>query len=631
MARIPRADNFQVVPGVRQGRAQAVLSPDQASLPGRRMMAQGEQLMQIGGAVERYALQQQEKLNTAQAQDALRQAERQALGLRMQMEELKGAQAAQGIDGTPLGLYFDTELGRGIEEIARNIPSQVARERFMMEAAGLRSRFAERAMLYEAQQADVYLQQNLDAEIAHQNDLLIGESSDPAAMFDRLSKVREAYTAKLREAGYTGDALEQEVRKEMSKTHVIVMTHYSENQKNYEAAQTYFELNREDFTALDAAKMQTALDTQGMELRVIGTADQLMNKTKRDYGAAIIEARKISDPEERTKVEARLATMKAQDDAAKSAKDADDLETGMSYVVQGASIPASWYAEASPLVIDRIQKEQQERADRARAQAGRTAEEKAAAKQTSLFNYNILKLQASNPEFAQLGFEGLLADPDLQLLYDNMEDEERNKLIADVNGARRNVPVDAVTKATKDILAVSGAMLPPNLKPNAIAGLGRADIGERFISANQVKSPLALRTEGALLGLVEAELTRTNGAPINNERARQLFGLALAEAGGLTNKGVPKYAPPAEVIMEQAALDRQRAILDFRKENPDIWRAATFVARQANPSATDVDIFAEAEQLRSQVNRTKAARNWGAFGEQMARTFTGRAGTEVTE
>ena len=131
MARVPKADNFQVLPGVRQGQARAVLSPEQAAAPGRRMMAQGQQMMQVGGALADYAQKQQEKLNTAQAQDALRQAERQALGLRLQMEEIKGAQAAQGIDGMPIGQYFDTTLGRDIEEIARNIPSRAAREQFL--------------------------------------------------------------------------------------------------------------------------------------------------------------------------------------------------------------------------------------------------------------------------------------------------------------------------------------------------------------------------------------------------------------------------------------------------------------------------------------------------------------------
>lgn len=610
MARIPRADNFQVVPGIRQGRAQAVLSPEQASLPGRRMMAQGEQMGRLGGALADYAQQQQEKLNTAQAQDALRQAERQALGLRLQMEKIEGAQAAQGIDGMPIGLYFDTELGRGIEEIARNIPSQPARERFMMEAAGLRNRFAERAMLYEAQQADVYLQQNLDAEIGHQNDLLISESNDPRALVERIPKVREAYAAKFREAGFAGDALDQEVRKEMAKSHNIVIEQYL-NQDNFEAAKTYFELNRDDYMAADAAAMQTALDTQGRELRVIGTADQLWTRAGGDYGAAIASARKISDPEERTKVEARLATMKAQDDAAKSAKDEADLETGMSYVVQGASIPASWYAQASPLVIDRIQSEQQERADRARAQASMTAEEKAAIKAQSASAYGKLKAQIADPELSALGFEGLMADPRLDNLYKSMTDEDKDKFRLDLANSRQNVEPDEVTKQFRNIMALSGAMLPESLTMkqygSTFLGAGEGEPGVGRISNTRVKSNAALRLEGILVEMITQELQRTNGAPIEVDRARQLFGMALAEAGG-EKKGAPRYAPSQEIIEGSAALDMRREILDFRNQNPKDWSQASTLIRALRPEADEKEIYMKARELLEYRQRREAAR-----------------------
>lgn len=630
MPRVPTAEGFGVLPTIRSGGARPVLSVEQAAQPGRQMEARGAQMIQIGGQIGEYVQQQQERINRARVQDATRQAERAALEYRQQMEQLKGAQAAEGIEGMPLGAYYSRELERRTAEIEQGLGSPAAREAFRAQSLALQSRFSERAMLYEAQQAEVFLTQNQDAEIGHQVNMLSANAGGPEENLSR-EQLRAAYAAKFQSAGYVGDALEQEVRREMAKSHAIIIEQYL-NDDQYSAAKEYFERYKDtDFSTIDAKKIEDGMAEQGRELEAIGEADKIWTETGGTYGDALIAVRKIADPQKRQAVETRLALLKAQDDAAKKAKDDADEETLLSYVVTGRSIPGTMLADVSPRVIDRIQAEQNERADRARAQAAMSAEEKAAVKQASAYGYGILKLQASKPEFAQLGLEGLLADPELKAIYDNMLGEDRNKLYLDIANARQGVPPDKVTQATKDILALSATMLPSNLKQSTIGGLGRGDLGERFISSNQAKSDLALRTEGALAGLVEAELARTNGAPIDSTRARQLFGLALAEAGGMTSKGVPKYAPPADVISAQAALDRQRAILDFRNANPDIWRAATLVARQANPSATDAEIFFEAEQLRNQVNRTAAASNLSAFGGQIMRAFTEPAETEVPE
>lgn len=611
MPRVPTAEGFGVLPGIRSGGARPVLSVEQAAQPGRQMEARGEQMVQIGGLVGDYAQQQQERINTARVQDATMQAERLALEYRQQMEQLKGAQAAEGINGMPIGTFFSKELERSTAEIGQSLGSPAAREAFRVQALALQSRFGERAMLYEAEQAEVFVSQTQDTLITHNLNFLAGSAGglEEGMYRDRLS---EAYAEKFRRAGLTGERLKQEVQKEMAKSHAIIIDQYL-NDDQYTAAKEYFERYKDtDFSTIDAKKIEDGMAEQGRELEAVGKADMIWNDSGGQYGEALIASRQITDPQERKAVEAQLAVLHTQDRAAKDAKDNSDYENAMGYINDGRSVPGTLLAGASPLVVNKIQKEQQDRADRARASAAMTEEEKAAVRETSLYNYGILKLQASNPEFAQLGLNGLLADPELQLLYNSLESEERKKLIADINGTKQNVPVDAVTKATKDILAVAGTMLPEGLKPSKIAGLGRADLGERFISANQVKSPLALQTEGALFKLVGAELARTNGAPIEPDRAEQLFGLALAEAGGLTRDGAPQYAPSAEIIVGQAALDRQRVILDFRNKNPDVWRAATVEMRNQDPDASDVAIFDRAQKISAGITLLADARKVAA-------------------
>ena len=524
MPRVPTAEGFGVLPTIRSGGARPVLSVEQAAQPGRQMEARGAQMIKIGGQIGDYAQQQQERINRARVQDATRQAERAALEYRQQMEQLKGAQAAEGIEGMPLGAYYSRELERRTAEIEQGLGSPAAREAFRAQSLALQSRFSERAMLYEAQQADVFLQQNLDAEIGHQNDLLIGESSDPIALVERIPKVREAYVAKFREAGYKGDALEQEVKKEMAKSHGLVIENYSKNQQNYEAARTYFEINRGDFMANDAAKMEAALNTQGLELRAIGTADKFWADTGGDYGAAIVEARKIPNVEERTKVEERLAVMKNQDDAAKAAKDAEDLEEGMSYVVQGSSIPAAWAAEASPLVIDRIQAEQRTRALWAQQMGTLTAEERRAVKEASAISKDYFKSIASlNPE-AYLAprttwDEGMLAT------WDSLVPEHQAEILSDI--AQRQAQgqtFDSLDKTFKDLVAQVPVLGPENMKTKNLT------VGSKGTGADRTFTDEEKAVRASLYRQAQEYSARTGGTPVSPQESRVMIARAFREA-----------------------------------------------------------------------------------------------------
>ena len=62
MPRVPTAEGFGVLPGIRSGGARPVLSVEQAAQPGRQMQARGEQMVQTGGLVGDYAQQQQERV-----------------------------------------------------------------------------------------------------------------------------------------------------------------------------------------------------------------------------------------------------------------------------------------------------------------------------------------------------------------------------------------------------------------------------------------------------------------------------------------------------------------------------------------------------------------------------------------
>jgi hypothetical protein len=208
-----------------------------------------------------------------------------------------------------------------------------------------------------------------------------------------------------------------------------------------------------------------------------------------------------------------------------------------------------------------------------------------------------------------------MADPRLDTLYKSMTDEDKNKFLLDLANSRQNVEPDEVTKQFRNIMALSGTMLPESLTPkrfaNVFEGAGEGDPGERYISAKRNKSDAAIRLEGALVDLVTQELQRTNGAPIEVDRARQLFGLALAEAGG-EKKGIPRYAPSQDILTGAALLDAQREILDYRNRAPDVWRRATQIVRADNPQASDRDIYLKAQEIDAYLERNELARRSAA-------------------
>ena len=196
MARVPKADNFQVLPGVRQGRAQAVLSQEEATLPGRQMLAQGQQTSQIGGAMADYARQQQERVNRVRVQDAYLTAEREALALGQQLQDLKGKDAVGASDA------FSNKLQETLGKLEQEIGSDAAKMMFRERAGVLQSRFFESTIKYEAEQLDFYETQVLDASVVQAFELI---SQDVANLPSQSATAREALTQKFQNAGLSGE------------------------------------------------------------------------------------------------------------------------------------------------------------------------------------------------------------------------------------------------------------------------------------------------------------------------------------------------------------------------------------------------------------------------------------------
>lgn len=606
MARVPVYQGGQVLPEIRPGvQVQSPLSMEAASLPGRNAQTLAQGLGAVSSELGRVAEVEQDKINKVRFNDAYNEALSEAARLKSEYTQLKAAEAVKGVDGRPLAAYYDEKLKEAIDRIGSDLTAPDLRQGFGLAASDLQSRFMIDAESYEVEQGAAYAEQVRDSTIVRSFDEIATSPSSPVATF-HLGRAKDALRDKLTDAGFDGEALDQQMKQALGQAHAGVIDQLS-NAGNYEEAEAYFERHKGDFMRADAAAMQTALDEQNREYKNMARADNIWNDAGGDYGKALEEVRQVSDPRTRAALEARLAQLKTQDDAARSAKDQADLESGMGFVVTGRALPASWLRDASPLVVDRIQSEQRQRALWSRQMASATAEERAAMREISMGNYRQLKAQIiSDPSLTTLGIDGLLADPYMADLWETMAPDEKGQFVLDMANAtsRGGAQADATTKAYKEVMALVATNLPEGLSPSKFESqfkaAGEGTPGDPFVSRNRKKSKSAIELEGEVMRLTEEELQRTGGAAITADRAKQILALGYA-AVGEKRDGTTRYPIPSTIAQGIMSEDAQAQVMSYRRNNPSLWRMTAERVRSVYPNASDSVIMEEAQRIEAEM------------------------------
>lgn len=276
MPRVPQAEGFgQVLPAVRQERAQPVLSLDMAALPGRQMQEAGRASMAIGQAIGDFALKEQEKVNKARLNDAYNQAERLAQDLRVKMKQLQGVDAASGIDNQPLDQYFDNELKRGLSAIADNLQAPVVREQFSLLADDMSTRFRNEAVTHMAQQTEVYNARVLDDTITTSMNLIAANPGNTFAEKWNLTRAKDALRTKYDNAGFNPEQIDLRLKEDLGKSHAVIIEGLVDSGQVMQA-KAYFERNRDDFTATDAKTVETKLQKSASALQALTDADIIL-------------------------------------------------------------------------------------------------------------------------------------------------------------------------------------------------------------------------------------------------------------------------------------------------------------------------------------------------------------------
>lgn len=287
------------------------------------------------------------------------------------------------------------------------------------------------------------------------------------------------------------------------------------------AAEEYFKLNYGRILPEAREAAESALESKTLESRAITKADEFWAKSGGDYGAALNDAYGIQNPEERLAVEARLAQLKNQFDAAVAASDQAHLEKGMDYVTRGEAIPADLLRQASPLVRDRLQTEVRTRRLWEQQMATLSAEEKAALKEASNISKDYFKsLSAVDPEL-YLGGPSTWT-PEMLADWDQLQPEHKSDVLSDIATKRAaGGTFDASDKVLKDVIAQVPMLGPSNMKAKDFQGESKS-------KGAALKEEQAVRA--SLYRQAQEYAKRTGGAPITPQESKIMIARAFREA-----------------------------------------------------------------------------------------------------
>ncbi len=161
MATVPRVSALSVAPAAAPNVAFGNTNSSQRYEGNAGVVAQlGANIGQAGNVLEAVRYQELERANLLRVDDALNEAQEQALRLRLNPKDgystLTGRAAVEREGGLPLAEEYTAKLDTQVSQIERTLGNERQREVFRARAATLRTQFLGNAMAYEGQQQQEY-------------------------------------------------------------------------------------------------------------------------------------------------------------------------------------------------------------------------------------------------------------------------------------------------------------------------------------------------------------------------------------------------------------------------------------------------------------------------------------------
>ena len=323
MPRVPTYQPFQVQPSVGPGPAfSGPRGPGAAEIAGEQLQQMGQAIGQAGQVLGKFALAEQEKINTAR----LRQAQLEFINVtneaEIEMREYKGAALIMpGENGMAKIDEITQRVLQRREEIRNSIAAPIVQREFDLEADKVFLQYNGRSLAFESEQKTAYENVQRDGLIAHTQSVGL---LDPTFVDEQTGKsVWDTLDSLLREKAEAAGLDPNDevtmgvfVREQMASTIQPRVTELLESQQ-IPAAEALYEATKMRLDPLERAGLKSQLDAAKRSFEVRGIVDEMVGTmTERQAYAAVNDY----PVEIREQIEQRIAVVYGRNDDLKSAE-----------------------------------------------------------------------------------------------------------------------------------------------------------------------------------------------------------------------------------------------------------------------------------------------------------------------
>lgn len=323
MPRVPTYQPFQVQPSVGPGPAfSGPRGPGAAEIAGEQLQQMGQAIGQAGEVMGKFALAEQEKINTAR----LRQAQLEFINVtneaEIEMREYKGAALIMpGENGMAKIDEITQRVLQRREEIRNSIAVPAVQQEFDVEADKVFLQYNGRSLAYESEEKTGYENLQRDGLIAHTQGVGL---LDPTYVDEDTGKsVWDTLDDLLREKAVAAGVDPSDettmgvfVREQMASTIQPRLTELIESQQ-IPAAEALYEATKMRVDPLERAGMKNQLDAAKRSFEVRGIVDNMVETmTEREAYAAVNDY----PVEIREQIEQRIGIVYGRNDDLKSAE-----------------------------------------------------------------------------------------------------------------------------------------------------------------------------------------------------------------------------------------------------------------------------------------------------------------------
>lgn len=226
----------------------------------------------------------------------------------------KGKDAFNSMEGS-----FDS-IKKMDDDIESSLSNDVQKSYYRKKAMGAQQEFYSAVNRHAATEKVTYDNQVTESSLSAFRDTVAKNPYDQAVVADALNGQREAFLTYASRNGMSEEATAQKMLEITSKTHATAIDSML-NSGKYSYAKQYFDANKENLNATDISRVEKNVKEGSLRVEAQGIADDLTVKGL-PVGQALIELRKIEDPDLREKATQHWRQNKQYEDIAK--RDAEE-------------------------------------------------------------------------------------------------------------------------------------------------------------------------------------------------------------------------------------------------------------------------------------------------------------------